>query len=378
MDAASLSELLDALYAAAVEPERWPNFLTSLNGAFRGGGATLFVEDPRSGQVDFIVEGGFEPGVVAAYSQYYSTKNIWIRSSLEAPSGTIVTGHAAVDPADLVRTEFYNDWLRPNGLFDAVGCILTRTARGPSANISVLRRKEAGLYDDEEIASFRSLMPHVLRAVQLNQRLVAAQVQAGAALQSLQDLNVALVLSDRAARVLFANPLAEDLLRRKDGLLATAGILRATTPSATQAMHRLIAQAGGPAPRANGSGGVLSLPRGDGRRPLSALICPTRFSLPILPATGPAALLLLSDPERSAPVPEERLIQLHGLTPAEARLLAALARGDSLQDYADMAGISINTVKVHLRRVLDKTDCRRQSDLVRLVLSDFVTRTQTR
>jgi DNA-binding CsgD family transcriptional regulator len=97
-----------------------------------------------------------------------------------------------------------------------------------------------------------------------------------------------------------------------------------------------------------------------------------------LPATGPAALLLLSDPERSAPVPEERLIQLHGLTPAEARLLAALARGDSLQDYADMAGISINTVKVHLRRVLDKTDCRRQSDLVRLVLSDFVTRTETR
>ena len=64
-----------------------------------------------------------------------------------------------------------------------------------------------------------------------------------------------------------------------------------------------------------------------------------------------------------------RLARLHGLTAAEARLAAALAAGASIKDYAETAGISINTARWHLRQVLAKTGTKRQAELVRLLLT---------
>jgi len=64
------------------------------------------------------------------------------------------------------------------------------------------------------------------------------------------------------------------------------------------------------------------------------------------------------------------LARLHGLSPAEARLAAALSRGSSLADYAEAASLSINTVRWTLKRVFVKTDTHRQAELVRLLMSE--------
>ena len=50
-----------------------------------------------------------------------------------------------------------------------------------------------------------------------------------------------------------------------------------------------------------------------------------------------------------------------------ATLLAALAAGEELNDYAERAGISMNTVRFHLKTAYARTGARRQSELVRLI-----------
>lgn len=61
------------------------------------------------------------------------------------------------------------------------------------------------------------------------------------------------------------------------------------------------------------------------------------------------------------------LSQLFGLTPAEARLAAARAGRETVEEYAEQAGISRGTARWTLKHVMEKTGCRRQSELMLLL-----------
>jgi DNA-binding CsgD family transcriptional regulator len=56
------------------------------------------------------------------------------------------------------------------------------------------------------------------------------------------------------------------------------------------------------------------------------------------------------------------------LSPAETRLWAALSAGRRLIDIAEESGVSVNTVRVQLRTLFQKTGVHRQADLLRLAL----------
>ena len=69
---------------------------------------------------------------------------------------------------------------------------------------------------------------------------------------------------------------------------------------------------------------------------------------------GPLAMVLVTDPQRSRRPTAEGLCALFDLTPAEAKLVVALCAGETLAAYGERAGISLNTVKTHLRRGLER------------------------
>jgi DNA-binding CsgD family transcriptional regulator len=56
-----------------------------------------------------------------------------------------------------------------------------------------------------------------------------------------------------------------------------------------------------------------------------------------------------------------------GLTEAEARAAQRLAAGGSLAEAAFGLGVTVNTLKTHLKRVYEKLEVRRQSELVFLL-----------
>src|SRR5439155_11361750 len=78
------------------------------------------------------------------------------------------------------------------------------------------------------------------------------------------------------------------------------------------------------------------------------------------------AMIVVVDPERHSPS-ENDLAEFFGLSPAEARLAAALLTGKTLSDIAANSGIRITTLRTQLGSILRKVGAERQSDLIRIL-----------
>lgn len=81
------------------------------------------------------------------------------------------------------------------------------------------------------------------------------------------------------------------------------------------------------------------------------------------------ALVVIARPQDDAERIVRRVRPLYGLTEAEARVMAALTLGATVDEIASEHGVCTSTVRAQVRSIFDKTGVNRQSDLVRLALT---------
>lgn len=120
--------------------------------------------------------------------------------------------------------------------------------------------------------------------------------------------------------------------------------------------------------RPEAAGGALVIHRPSRRPPYQALVSPLAAPWLARAPRQAAVAVFVNDPEREPGVNERVVCRYLGVTPAEGRVVLALARGLSLVEIARESGNSLNTVRTHVKRSLAKTGVRRQADLVRLAL----------
>jgi DNA-binding CsgD family transcriptional regulator len=138
-------------------------------------------------------------------------------------------------------------------------------------------------------------------------------------------------------------------------------------PDDARALRRLVGAASSGQDDADCA--TLAVRRRSGQRPLSVLVAPLRGAHPFQLEPLATAILLVTDPERARPADDGHFQALYGLTKAEARIAHALLDADRLADVAENLGVTLSTVRTHLQRAFEKTDTRRQSELVRLLLA---------
>jgi len=80
-----------------------------------------------------------------------------------------------------------------------------------------------------------------------------------------------------------------------------------------------------------------------------------------------AAILTMTPVALPQAPPVELVQSLFDLTPTEARVARDLAAGKTVETIASGGGVSLNTVRTHVRGVLEKTGCDRQADVVALL-----------
>jgi DNA-binding CsgD family transcriptional regulator len=118
--------------------------------------------------------------------------------------------------------------------------------------------------------------------------------------------------------------------------------------------------------RRSATGNAFRVMRNEGS-PLMALVVP----LP-RPEAGPApdepaAMLLISDPDRQRKPIGRHLIDWFGLSQAEATLAVQLADGVRLESLAEQRRVRISTLRSQLSAILSKTGTTRQPELIRLL-----------
>jgi DNA-binding CsgD family transcriptional regulator len=113
----------------------------------------------------------------------------------------------------------------------------------------------------------------------------------------------------------------------------------------------------------------VALPRGPGRKPLLVQAIPLRAEQSAasgLLRANVGALVLVVDPETAGARTETETFRLLGLTATEAKIASILGTGSSPEAAADMLGLSVGTVRNHIKRVFSKLDISRQGQLVDL------------
>lgn len=374
-----VSKLVPLIYEAAVDPALWPEFLRQFNEAIGSAGAALFFQDHDSSQGHIAASHGYDPHYQRQYQEHFASVNVWLkRMADQTKSGDIRNSLSACSGSELVRTEYYNDWLRPQDLFYGYGGTILRQG-SVTTNITAMRPRRTGSFGDAETRILELLMPHLQRAVQLHHRLATLEAQRSASLEALDHLAAGVVLVNAHAQVLFLNRAAQQIVDGNDGLSAGLHGLSAAHAAETNELRRSIAECG---MLASGlalavSRGVMHISRPSARRPFSLLIIPLclEFARRQLLTAGqiPSAIILISDPEADPALDPSALQHAFGLTPAEARFALVMISGKSVGEAADHLGVTLNTARTHLKRVLSKTGARRQGELIHLLLKSFGT-----
>jgi DNA-binding CsgD family transcriptional regulator len=200
----------------------------------------------------------------------------------------------------------------------------------------------------------------------------AVHQQSKLGFSALDSLAVGFMVIDAGRKLLFANATAGKVLAARRGLVERNGLLHAEDRTGDDALQRAVDQiALTGADNFPQGGSMLTLIRADAR-PLSLMILPLHGETLHTASAQPAVMIVIDDPENRPRPTAGALAELWGLTPAEARLTAALVFGERLDAYAAQNSISVQTAKTHLKRVFGKAGVTRQSDLIREVLMNPV------
>jgi DNA-binding CsgD family transcriptional regulator len=394
--AEGLSRLLLLLYEGVSNPEALQHFLNELASNFNAAGATFreqFFDEGRSlqlKQASLFLTTGYSQEALDLYAQYFHAKDIHVQWALERyRHAECATSDTVVPDEERNRSEIYNDYQLK---FDMGPIMWSKFIDRPNyvAAVSFHRPESLPPFTEKELELLTALAPHMRRALHLSQSLREMETEKLMLTRSLDEMDVALCMVRRSGSVSRLTESAERLLSGNSGIWLRGGRLQVSSAAEQRALDALIAGAcstgagvGVETPvrsqseaAARGTvrswtaphGGSLLITRPLPLRPLLLTISPFR-SGPMLSESSTAALIQISDPSA---VPRSRaavLKALYGLTPTEARLADLLLQGFEVREVAERMRITLETARFNLKRVLAKTGTRRQTELMRLMLS---------
>ena len=366
MDLAAFSSFLQALYDAAIYPSLWEGLAERLADLFGAESSALHLRNSGNGVAHNLSRtANYTPELIEAWRAYFYRHDEYVKHVIRQPFSTAYGSDDLITDDELSRTEFWNDFCRHLGVFYVIGAAVPVARDGIVGVVGLHRPRHSGLFDRDSKRYLTLLMPHFQRGLQMHQQLAEVDRSRQFALEALEALAVGIVVVGGGRRILFANVSGERHLRTGEAIVTRQGQLHARDTRMDQALHQALQSARlAGIGRSLGAGGVLALPRSEGR-PLSLLICPLRPGAIKLEPPQPCAMVFIGDPDEQRQPSRAALAQFYSLTPAEARLTEALLEGERIQDYSERVGISIHTAKAQLKQVFAKTGHNRQSDLIR-------------
>jgi DNA-binding CsgD family transcriptional regulator/PAS domain-containing protein len=358
--------LIETIYSAVEAPELWTTVLDQVATAIHGQCTTLWVRTPTE---DLVAKARMDPAAWDAYATYYSSINVLMeRCDRRFKEGSVRYSHVAMPEQELVGTEFYNDFFARHHMHYSMG-IKIGLKDLPAAYLSCQRSQQEDRFTSLEGAVYEALLPHLQRALSLSIKLQQAHAKSEGALAALEAFDHAIFALDATGRVVWMSHQAEALLTTRHGLYAVGDQLFTVSASANLQLKTLLdgAVACGSGTGVASGGGML-VPRPGDRPALRLTVTPFRSSLPST-SRRLAALVFVSDPA-GRPKSRTALLQgIYALTPSESRVAEMLLHGLEVRDVGTALGMSLETARFHTKRVLAKTGTRRQSELIRLMLS---------
>jgi DNA-binding CsgD family transcriptional regulator len=331
---------LDLLYGAAVEPDRWVLAMERFADMLGGSGAWLSRISVADGSGTGIVA-RIDPDSATAYDQYYGSINPFSNEpDPEAYMATwkpaILTDSAWLPKSELLRNEYYNDFMRPQDIQSAM--IIRLSAFGLEVSALTMNRSHSQeAFGPRDVALANQYHGHIRRAFRLTQILA----ESGLADDDLEGQHgrggEAVFLLDHDGRLRRMNGAAERLMARRDDLRTVGGFLKAPGDSSGR-LDLLIAGAAG-GPLGGSTGGSVVLRTSEARPPLSVTVAPAQSDRLAVFQQRPAVIVCVT---------EQGVEDEVHLTGREREALTWVSEGKSDWEIAMILGLSETTVRFHV------------------------------
>lgn len=351
------SDLIDRIYECAFVPESWPEILGELATIATARAGFLFISNGDIHQFKASTNIGTEV-IGPLVSSGWMARSERFKRFLSARNPGFFLDSEIYTPEEKARDPFYRDLLYPRGLGWAVGTIVPLPT-GDRFAINLEREMARGPVEAAAVDALNELRPHIARSAFMAARLQLERARAAA--QALEMVSLPALVLDQAGKILVANSLIETLAstvywRANDRVALRDRAADALFRDAIAAIDR----------ESNPSVRSFPIRSGEADGLMVAHVLPIRRSARDIFVRCAAVLVLT--PVTSSQAPPVELVQsLFDLTPSEARVARGLASGKTVDDLASESGTSINTVRTLLSRVMNKTGCNRQAEIVSLL-----------
>jgi DNA-binding CsgD family transcriptional regulator/PAS domain-containing protein len=352
-------DFLDAIYDGAVESPGWSTFLGQACTAFGVETASILIETNSMGYPEQLRL--FSPGAPP-----------WLRDRIdEFASKTIFAGEHTETVIGLQASLSNPDGKAVS--FETLS-FSARVEPGIAFAFGLWGRTGGTPFTEADFALCTALAPHLKRAMRIFIRYAQAFRERAVYQTVIERIGVGVALVDAKSTIMATNSIARDILGARNGLTIAHNRLAASAPAVARVLEGFIhAAAEAQTTQTNDPGQPLAVRLDDRLSPLTVMVHPGPEVQHVNTPLRRSAIVVMRDPGRRASVSAEVVSRLFALTPAEAALAALLAQGSDLDEAAAELGIRRNTARSHLQSIFMKTDVKRQSELVRMILSSVAT-----
>jgi DNA-binding CsgD family transcriptional regulator len=364
-------QLVELIYAGAVDPSSWQRFVERLSESFGGAAVGLSVLLPSGRALEYYQVGMLEELTELA-EKHVAEGLPWGSLGGDQFKGRFALASENFPDEDLPKTAFYREIMKPQGLAPEAPIVhvIFNDPDRPLSGIAIWRRVGGRPFTGQDLELGNVLAPHLQRAFEIHRRFGGMRNQRVALTEVLDRLPVGVVLVDTARRPVVVNRYAEQVAERRDGFLLEPTGPRASDPRESRTLRQHLTQAIAlGASGVRGPSAVMSVSRPSGRRPYALIVAPLLAPPRGRTSQDAVASVFIGDPEAGQITTTEFLQTLYALTQAEAELVALLARGRTLEEAAAQRGVTLNTARSQLKQVFAKTETNRQGQLMRLVLT---------
>jgi DNA-binding CsgD family transcriptional regulator len=379
-----LFSLIEKIYAAGLDPNLWQDCINELRDVLSGTKGFMYTFNSETQETtDFLVTSDFEPIWINKFLDYYIHVNPYPKPIHElAPAGVPLHDEMVLSRAEAHKTEYYNDWVKPQG-FDVaqVGSKITIDTDSFvtfGTHVDPLTFEEKNIYYNTVL---NTLIPHITRAIKINQ-VIKEQMQAQKNLHGIFDrLDLAILIIDKQHRIKTTNNLGENLLKRGDIILTDPHnhSLKAADKNSEKKLHLALDKCGQNKITSEHQTFCLTSTIDNKRYVTWAQFANQEHFHQFKNKTKqlnineeePLIAVLISLPQTHQSPPVNAVQSILAITSAEAKLAAALANGETLKSYAAQAKISHNTARGQLSSIFQKTGLNRQTELVSHIWRSF-------
>ena len=201
-------------------------------------------------------------------------------------------------------------------------------------------------------------------------RNLSGEVSLNLLVETLDLIDLAIMLVDKLGHVFYANRAARELLTAGGVMRLYHGRLAAFSQKASVGLQGAFAALTRNSDRPR-HGVVVPLIDADGVVRAASWILPlsSRPSVAGRPSQGGCSAVVIREITRTSAISSEFFARCYGVTQAERRLLEILAEGMTVTEAGHALQVSLNTVKSHLKSLFAKTGTNRQAELMRLALT---------